>query len=68
MYLADLSRFWDTEAIRIFDCKQETIDQFPLGLVFDWEGCVYQVTLPWKSDTRPLSDSHALCVGRLSQL
>ena len=44
------------------------IDLFPSGLVFDWEGCRYQVTLPWKSDTRPLSDCRALCVGRLNQL
>ena len=64
----DLSRFWDTEAIGIFESKQKMIDPFPPGLVFDWEGCRYQVTLPWKSDTRPLSDCHALCVGRLNQL
>ena len=35
----DLSRFWETEAISIFDSKQETIEQFPPGLVFDWESC-----------------------------
>ena len=66
--MQDLNKFWDTEAIGIFDNKQETIDQFPPGLVFDWEGCKYQVTLPWKSDTRLLSHCHALCVGHLNQL
>ena len=64
----DLSKFWDTEAIGIFDSNQETTDQFPPGLLFDWESCRYQVTLLWKSDTKPLSDCHALCVGRLNQL
>ena len=39
--MQDLNKFWDTEAIGIFDSKQETIDQFPPGLVFDWEGCKY---------------------------
>lgn len=64
----DLSKFWDTEAIGIFDSNQETTDQFPPGHIFDWESCRYQVTLPWKSDTRSLSDCHALCVGHLNQL
>ena len=57
----DLSKFWDTEAIGIFNSNQETTDQFPPGHIFDWESCRYQVTLPWKSDTRPLSDCYALC-------
>ena len=42
----NLSRFWDTEVIDIFESKQKMIDPFPPGLVFDWEGCRYQVTLP----------------------
>ena len=60
----DLSWFWDTMSISIFESKQKIIDPFPPGLVFDWEGCRYQVTLPWKSDTIPLSVCYALCVGR----
>ena len=63
-----MSRFWDTELISIFESKQRIIDPFPLGLVFDWEGFRYQVTLPWKLDTRPLSVCYTLHVSRLNQL
>ena len=36
--------------------------------MFDWENDRYQNGLPWKSDARPLSDCHSLCVKRLNQL
>lgn len=64
----DLSKFWDTEAIGVIDCKQQLLDQFPPEIVLDWANRRYQVTLPWKSDIRPLSDCYFLCVGRLNQL
>ena len=64
----DLNKFWDTEAIGIIDHKQQSLDWFPPEIVFDWEGRRYQVTLPWKSDTRPLSNCYSVCVGRLNQL
>ena len=36
----DLSRFWNTETIGIVDIKQQSIEQFPPELVFDWEGYI----------------------------
>ena len=64
----ELSKFWETESIGITGHKSCTTEQFPPEILFNWKDGRYQIGLPWKSDVRPLSDCHSLCVDRLNQL
>ena len=64
----DLSKFWETESIGIVDQTPCVIEQFPKVILFNWTIGRYEIVLPWKSDVRPLSNCHALCVNRLNQL
>ena len=64
----ELSKFWETELIGIADHKPHAVYQFPPEILFNWEKGRYQTGLPWKSEVRPLSNCHSVCVNRLNQL
>ena len=39
-----------------------------MGIKFEWSTGRYEATLPWRSEVRPLSNCHFLCVNKLNQL
>jgi len=66
--IQDLSRFWETELIGIAENKMGMAKEFHPKITFEWTHGRYEVTLPWKSEIRPLSNCHSLCVNRSNQL
>ena len=61
-----IQHFWDVEAISINEASPgETVDTFPMNIIFDWNQERHSIGLSCKSDIRPLTDAYPMCVGRL---
>ena len=65
-----LKRFWETEAIGIADSDDLKTNPVPNNFIEDiaFDGQNYEVGLPWKDSSFPVSNGYDTCSKRLQSL